>query len=247
MVSVYGRQYDIRNVSEILVDGKYEKYKPCMDSTSWSDVLNCSNGIKIYLSPKVVKLLEEKPVVMRRNIFNRSTKTYLSNGDEPSRIVFPTYEAKEEYKMQFANFLGKVVAGKQMCDDEYGELIPIMFEYFYLLETSDDPDREFELRNLFRNIKPAKKFLKQQNSYHGETGGNMTKYENMVLNTMQGLSSFDVALQLVEMMKYDKDRALGIIDDIILQKGLPCDVLADNDIYSFGYKSLRMTIDDRKR
>lgn len=249
MSRIFGRQYDLESVCRKLVSEQYDIYKPDKNKVSWEDVKMSSSGLDVYLSPKAIELMEKKDFIIARNVLHRNVSTFVFNDPkEASVIIFPTYNAKEEYKARFVKFLGEVVAGNPNYDNEYQQLLPLMFEYFYFTLRYTNPDDAFEVKNLNDSIKMAKKFISNYKLYHRipEYYGDLN-FESDILSVLQNISSLDVSLQLIEMMKTSPEKALKIIDDIILKKGQTYDILADNDIYSYGYKTLRKTIEKRKK
>lgn len=248
MSRVFGRQYDLNSVCSYVTDVEYEKYKPNMRKSNWDSVYNSGEKLDLYLSPKVISLLEKEHVMIARNILKRKTDTFVFNDkDTYSTIVFPTYGAKEDYKIQYAKFIGEAIAGNSKYTNEFEKIVPLMFEYFYLDLYSQNPDKEFELRNLHSSIKPAKIFKNNFYLYNKYSDYmDLANYESDILKGLHTFSSFEGALQLIELFKKDPEKVKGILEDIILRKGNTYDILADNDIYSYGYKSLRKTVDRRK-
>lgn len=249
MSRIFGRQYDLESVCNKLVSEKYESYRPDNRKVPWEDVKLATAGLDVYLSPKAIELMEKKNFIIARNVLHRKPVTFVFNDPkDASVIVFPTFIAREEYKADFAKFLGEVTAGNPTYDNEYQQLIPLLFEYFYLTLKYENPDDVFEIKKLNDSVAIAKKFISNFKLYHRipEYYGDLN-FESDILSALQNISSLDVSLQLIEMMKTEPEKALKIIDDIILKKGHTYDILADNDIYSYGYKTLRKTIDNRKK
>lgn len=244
MSKIFGRKFDVYNVSEELIDSSIPTYDSPRIFTNYEDVISAANYIKPYLSSKVIEILKNSKLELKLNILFSEMRINPANAlKQTSEVIFPTIRARESYKIDFVNFLGDVLTKSKNRSQEFGLLLPFIFEYFYLLGTSETPKDEFEKRNLAKLMKEAKIFIRKYKKYDKDSEKyELSDFEVIILSMMKRYSSLDASLTLIDMMDYNGKEVLSIINSIASKDEKPEIILEQNGITTYGYKRLRKTI-----
>lgn len=246
MSSIYGRSYDIFQLSQKMIMCNPE-INFDFAKTSWRNVLGVEDDIKIKLSDDICEKLENIPIVVKRNPFRRRAVMNSGNGyDKGASITFPSLDAIGEYRNYYAHFLGRLLYRYKPYNDEFHYIIPFIFEYFSYTD-KDNPREEFEKRNIGKQKVLARQFINYFNYYNNRDDYDIRDYESIILSAMGHFSSLDAALQLTDIIEKDEDKGLRIIDDILHEKKKSFEILEDEDITTYGYKRLRKSIEKYER
>lgn len=247
----YHREYDTTMMSEEILRNKelFKQFdrdlaKRRKEKTIWESIYKASDVIDKYMGDKAKDTLKNANIQFDRNVLLRNISYYVLRSK--SEMLFPTYNAREEYKPEVAKLCGCTVSGDQGYGNEYNELLGLMYQYLYLLETDKDARKTFEDLNMAGKLKQARDFLKDKELF-GEKKDSEGYYCSSLFTAVQSYSSFDAALQLIDRMALDKEGVLQFIKEMGENPQYIEEMVKDNGINTYNYYNLRKTIDRRKK
>lgn len=248
----YHREYDTTMMSEEIERNKdlFKQFdrdlaKRRKEKTTWESIYKASDVIDKYMGDKAKDTLKNANIQFDRNVLLRNISYYVLRSK--SEMLFPTYSAREEYKPEVAKLCGCTVSGDQGYGNEYNDLLGLMYQYLYLLETDKDARKTFEDLNMAGKLRKACKLFAAKEKYNGkEDHISVYDYCRKLFSIVQSYSSFDAALQLIDKMSLDKEGVLQFIKEMGENPECIEDMVRDIGINTYNYHSFRKTIDKRK-
>ncbi len=248
----YHREYDTTSMSEEIgrnkmifkeIDSELKERRK--EKTSWDSIANSHDVIVKYIGENAKNILQSTNIEYSRNILLNDVSYAIL--PLRSRMLFPTYGACEEYKAEVMKLYGCTVSSNQGYGNEYNELLGLMYQYLYLMETDKDARKTFEDINMAGKLKIAKKFLKDKKVLSSLPQFYDVVYCDSIFRTLQSYSSFDAALQLIDRMEEDKEGVLSFVREM---GESPKDIEAmvkDNGINTYHYYNFRKVLEKRKK
>ncbi len=275
MSRIYGYSDSVYDVYNDLNNSKILKYNKDNNKTTWDDVINSVNDIDFYIPIEFKKSMENNKIRILRvpSIFNKNTIISTpTEEDEDPTIIFPSRNAKEEYKKELIYFIG-VLLREVNCDNtpdlynipiEYNDVLPLILEYLYLknnnLERVFSHQKIHELyvtSNLYvRSFNNYKKILeltynsrylprKDYEKIKELEKDSLKKFEDLTLEYLIPLSSLDVSLQLID--NYNSIDFKKLIKDLYNNYNNDRkEYINDLGIDSYGFKRVKEEIEKYK-
>ncbi len=245
----YHREYDTTMMSEEILRNEklFKQFDRDLASrrkqkTTWESIKDCDVIVQ-YMGNNAKEKLQNANFQFDRNVFLRNISYYVL--PSKSEILFPTYSAREEYKPEVMKLYGCTVSGDLGYGNEYNELLGLMYQYLYLMETDKDARKTFEDLNMAGKLKQARNFLKDKKLF-GQDNYADGYYCDSLFTAVQSYSSFDAALQLIDRMSEDKEGVLEFIREMGENPEYIEEMVKDNGINTYNYYNLRKTIEKRK-
>ena len=276
MSRLYGRAFDVYQVSKELSEKQIPKYKEDNSKISLDDLIDSTNALDIYLPEEAIDYIINYPIhIVKSSFIPRNMSEFPSVHNPNATIYFKGARFKEEQKRDLSFFLGCVLS--QVNPDElpknfdlpceYGDLFPLLMEYLYLKENNKE---EIFLNKHLNSLKSNA--LKYQKIYEAYQKHLVVDRENELLilndadvarlddfrnkseqifleNTLASLvplSSVDGALQIIDKVKTKEDFKKIIKELYENPNNNRQELLRNYDIESFGYKRLRKELDSRR-
>ena len=248
----YHREYDTTYMSEEILRNKelFEKLdqdlaKRRKEKTTWDSIDKVRDAIEEYMGFNAKDILQNTKIEFDKIFFLRNV--FYSVSRDNSFIVFPSLSAREEYKLEVIKLYGCVISGDQYFSNQYNELLGLMYQYLYLMETDKDARKTFEDLNMAGKLRKACKLFAAKEKYNGkEDHISVYDYCRKLFSIVQSYSSFDAALQLIDKMSLDKEGVLQFIKEMGENPECIEDMVRDIGINTYNYHSFRKTIDKRK-
>lgn len=247
----YHREYDTTMMSEEILRNEklFKQFDRDLkarqkEKTTWESIPDAHKVIVQYMGDKAKEKLQNANIKLDRNVLLRNVSYYVLRSK--SQMLFPTYSAREEYKPEFVKLCGCTVSDDQGYGNEYNELLGLMYQYLYLMETDKDARKTFEDLNLAGKLREARNFLKDKELF-GEDKNADGYYCSSLFSAVQSYSSFDAALQLIDRMGEDKEGVLKFIKEMGEDPSHIEEMVKDNGINTYNYYNFRKTLDKRKK
>lgn len=275
MSRLYGRSFDVYQMSNYILSAKIPKYNDDNKKITLEELIDSTGDVEIYLPQTAIDYIINYPIhIVKSPIIPRNMSEFSNFKNSNATIYFKGINFKEEQKRDLVFFLGCVLS--QVNPDElpknndlpceYGDILPLLLEYLYLKENNkEDIFLPKHLESLKFN---AKKYTKSYEIYHKYLANNglyessflsqkqqekieeyNTKLENDFLkNTLTMLvpfSSVDGVLQVIDKTQTKEEYKELIAKLYENKKNNRQDILKDYNIESYGYKRLRKEIDRR--
>ena len=273
MSRVFGRAYDVFQVSNLLNEAKLPRYKKDYRECSWDDIETTPERIELYLPDRAIEFLSSKKVKIMKTPFLKYTLTQIPDTDEEDRFIkFPSLLPKEEFKRELLFYLGMLLSSyrEDEQDEDYGipgeyeDTLPLLLEYLYL-KVANRQD-EFSLKHLnqlrmFNKTYPTfyKDYQDFENLRKDAVFANLDKTRtekfkklciekddeitSLTKDSVVQLSSFEGALSLIDITKTRSDMKQLIEELMLNEQHNRRQVLADRNIDSYGYRRIRQEID----
>ncbi len=277
MSRVFGRSYDVYNISKKLQDARFERYKRDNSVSTWNDISESPEKIEMYLPDIAIDYLTSKKIKIMRTPFLKYTLTQIPDNEEQSRFIkFPSLIPKEEFKRELLFYVGMILSDYKKdskdedngIENEYIDVIPLLLEYLILKEEGKD-DR-FSIKHLHQLKSYNKGYpefydcyqefndLKRDAEFSNLDKVKYEKFRNLCRerdeeiikltgDSISELSSFEGTLGLIEILTSPCDYK-DVIEQLMLnERGNRGLVLSDYGIESYGYKRLRKEIDCHRK
>ena len=101
MSRVFGRSYDVYNISKELQDAKFERFKRDNSISTWDKISESPEKIEMYLPDVAIDFLTSKKIKIMRTPFLKYTLTQIPDNEEQSRFIkFPSLLPRNEFKRE---------------------------------------------------------------------------------------------------------------------------------------------------
>ena len=274
MSRLYGRAFDVYQISNYLNGKKIPKYNEDNSKISIDELIDSSAILDLYLPQSAIDFILEYPIhIVKSPFIPRNMSSFPTKENPNATIFFKGMNFKKEQKRELNFFLGSVLSNinpdelpkKDNIPCEYGDILPLLLEYLYLKETNQE-DR-FLLKHLNSLKYKASNYSKLYEKYHrflatnnwneldymtqeqlDRIEDNNKRMENEFLkNTLTMLvpfSSVDGLLQILDKIK-TKEELKELINVLYENKNNDRqEILKEYDVSSYGYKRLRKEIDE---
>ena len=272
MSRIFGKMFDVYNVSKELKNADLPKFKRDNSLSSWNEIDVTPERIEIYLPDKAIEFLTCKKTKIMKTNFLKYTLTQVPDSYEEERFIkFPSHKPKNEFKRELMFYMGMLLSSYSPDFDEsdfyvsheFDDTLPLYLEYLYLKES--DKEKDFSLKHLNELKKYTKDFPKSYDDYEefenfrrDANYNNLDKIKtekfiklckekdeditNFTRDCVIQLSSMEGVLALIEKVK-SKEDIKKVIEELMLNKhGSRGLVMSCYGIDSYGYKSLRKEI-----
>ena len=274
MSRLYGRAFDVFQMSNSFKNYKIPKYNEDNKKVSLDELINSTDVLDLYLPQSAIDYIVNYPIhIVKSPIIPKNASEFPNINNPNATIYFKGINFKEEQKRDLVFFLGCVLS--QINPDElpkennlpceYGDILPLLLEYIYLKENNKE-DR-FLLKH-FNSLKfNAEKYQKvyedHQKHLVSDTNKELSYYsekeyskreeynksieDTFLKNTLTMLvpfSSVDGVLQVIDTFKTEKE--LKKIIELIYnnENNNRQELLNSFGIESYGYKRLRKELDN---
>lgn len=274
MSRLYGRAFDVFQMSNSFKNYKIPKYNEDNKKVSLDELINSTDVLDLYLPQSAIDYIVNYPIhIVKSPIIPKNASEFPNINNPNATIYFKGLNFKEEQKRDLTFFLGCVLS--QINPDElpkennlpceYGDILPLLLEYIYLKENNKE-DR-FLLKH-FNSLKfNAEKYQKvyedHQKHLVSDTNKELSYYsekeyskreeynksieDTFLKNTLTMLvpfSSVDGVLQVIDTFKTEKE--LKKIIELIYnnENNNRQELLNSFGIESYGYKRLRKELDN---
>lgn len=268
MSRLYGRSYDVYNACKEICNCNIKRYKKDKTKTDWNSVQYSSSKIELYLTDKVLKIVESEPITIWANpLFLKVGTTFTMGPHKNATLYVPRFHPIEEDKREFIFFAGGIASlystdnlPQEYCIPcEYGNIIATIFEYLYLKEEGKEDsffdkhlyELAYNAKNYvrtygqFEQLNERKNILrfsnmseKKEASYNKFYQRQVDKFLYATLQTLVPMSSIDGLLQLMDKARDNKD-IKEVIEKLVLNENRDRQrILNDMGIDSYGYNRL---------
>ncbi len=274
MSRLYGRAFDVFQMSKYLLDSKIPLYKDDNKKISLNELIDSSAVLDIYLPKEAIDYIVNHPIHISKSPFlPRNMSSFPTEKEPNASIYFKNTSFREEHKRELNFFLGCVLSNiysdelpkKDDLPCEYGDILPLLLEYLYLKEINEE-DRfvlkhlntlkssansyqkvyETHQINLVTSKKHELEFLTSEKLREIEEDKN-NKEMKFLAETFLMLvpfSSLDGLLQIIDKIK-TKEEMKELIKILFENKNNNRqEILKDYNIESYGYKRLRKEINE---
>ena len=273
MSRLYGRAFDVYQISKYLNGKEIPKYTENNKKISLDELIDSSEILDFYLPKSAIDYIVNYPIhIVKSPIIPKNMSSFPNEKNPNATIFFKGLSFKEEHKRDLIFFLGCVLSNinpDELPKDndlpcEYGDILPLVLEYLYLKETNEED--KFLLKHLDSLKYNAIRYSKTYEAYHKYLVNNKSnelnyytkeeqekidynndRYEKDFLsNTLTMLipySSIDGTLQILDKLKTKDDFKMFINMLYENKNNNRQEVLKEFDIDSYGYKRLRKEID----
>lgn len=270
MSRLYGRMFDLYAISNELNNIKLCRYNPNNKRISWKELDNVKEDVEEFLSIPTKDILFKNDInaIGKFNLFDKVATTAIPMfGDAPCDIIFPSNNAKFEYKREMAYFLGMILSNFNFDLDkdtygvpnEYDDVIPLVIEYLYMKKNNIDG---FLLKRMNELKRSVKDYIKKYNEYQKLEDTNRIiknvnvsdeaydsfkkayneKTNEMLINTsiyLTKVASLEGALKIIDRSD-DKEFVKDIIEELTLNvDNERAKIMVNNDLDSFKFRRLR--------
>ena len=276
MSRIYGKAYEVYNITKDLEETKLPKYKRDNTKSSWDEIETTPEKIEIYLPDRAIDFLTSKKTKIMKTPFLKYTLTQVPEEESEERFIrFPSLSPKEEFKRELMFYMGMLLSSYNRDNpkeeygipNEYDDTLPLLLEYLYLKYANKED--EFSIKHLnelkgfqknyrtfyddyqdFQNLRREARFANlSQEKYEKFQSLCIDKEDEIISLTKDSiiqLSSLEGALGVIELL--DKEDIKTIIEKLMLnEKNNRSEVLQEYGIESFGYKRLRKEIEQYKK
>ena len=273
MSRLYGRAFDVFQISKYLEGKKFPKYHEDNKRISFDELVESSAILDFYLPDSAIDYILQYPIKISKSpILPRSSSSFPTVENPNASIYFRSAFYKEEQKRELVFFLGSILSimhpDKLPKDDnlscEYGDIFSLLLDYLYLKKTGKEenffPKHLKAIRsNASKYIKAYEKHQmqivnkknyeldyltpKQQEEIDNYNNINENIFVENTLRMLVPYSSIDGVLQIVDKYKTDEDFKKIINDLYENPNNNRQEILNDMGIESYGYKTLRKEID----
>ena len=276
MSRIYGKAYEVYNITKDLEETKLPKYKRDNTKSSWDEIETTPEKIEIYLPDRAIDFLTSKKTKIMKTPFLKYTLKQVPEEESEERFIrFPSLSPKEEFKRELMFYMGMLLSSYNRdtpkeeygIPNEYDDTLPLLLEYLYLKYANKED--EFSIKHLnelkgfqknyrtfyddyqdFQNLRREARFANlSQEKYEKFQSLCIDKEDEIISLTKDSiiqLSSLEGALGIIELL--DKEDIKTIIEKLMInEKYNRSEVLQEYGIESFGYKRLRKELEQYKR
>ena len=276
MSRIYGKAYEVYNITKDLEETKLPKYKRDNTKSSWDEIETTPEKIEIYLPDRAIDFLTSKKTKIMKTPFLKYTLTQVPEEESEERFIrFPSLSPKEEFKRELMFYMGMLLSSYNRdtpkeeygIPNEYDDTLPLLLEYLYLKYANKED--EFSIKHLnelkgfqknyrtfyddyqdFQNLRREARFANLSQEKYERFQALCIDKENEITSLTKDsiiqLSSLEGALGIIELL--DKEDIKTIIEKLMLnEKNNRSEVLQEYGIESFGYKRLRKEIEQYKK
>ena len=254
MSRLYGRTFDIYNVSKYFNENYEKCYKKDKSEISLDELEDVSSVIGRYLPVESFKYLQDADIQIAWNLFTRDT-VYSGYGEERNIIFFPSKKLKEDYKRDLVYFMGDLLRRINLdyIPDEfdircqYSDVLPLLLEYLYLRDTGKE--NAFAPRHLDDLALNAEHYTGIYEAYNARPDiFDESYYLRNSLLYLVPLSSMDATLQITDEIAKDNNAVRSVIKELIENPNHNREeVMNRRNIGTYGFKRLVKEIDSRKK
>ncbi len=273
MSRVLGRAMDVLQIVNYLQESELPKFFDDKTPTTWEEVENVKNKLKIYLPDSAIDFINKENIIIKKSPLRRYTLTSVPEYKDEKRFIrFPSNKPIKKFEREYAFYLGLLLSSYQIdtqeelleTGKEYDDILPLILEYLYMKD--NHMGREFSLRHL-NEIKHFSKYYKKiymdYNHFYDFTNSSDTselseqEYENylkmasdkdeemerLTMEDITKLSSLEGTLQIID-RNLNNGQLKRLIHELMINKNENRSfVLYDYGIDSYGYKRLKKEID----
>ncbi len=273
MSRLFGRTDDVYDISKLLVETKFQEYKPDKRVIDHEALINAPSEIEEYLPEKARDFINNTDVGLYKSLFTREVKYRVAaskEGELPA-MLFPVGKLIEEYKDDVIFFSGRLLANYSQDElpkqfdiaCEFSDMIPVILVYLHLrqlgkedmLLTKFSKDFVHNARSFIKVYDDYERFCAREKEKAFFTSSAPSQFEESnkrailikTLNSLVPLSSMDATLQII-----DRNLSQAEYKDLIEELMLNPDhnrekIINDKGIETFGFKRLRKEINRVKR
>ncbi len=272
MSRVFGKKFDVYNVSKELKESNLPKYKKDNSLSSWDEIDVTPEHIEVYLPDKAIEFLTSKKIKIMKSNFLKYTLTQVPDSFEEERFIkFPSHKPKNEFKRELVFYMGMLLSSYSpdfndssfYIPNEYDDTLPLYLEYLYMKEANKEED--FSLKHLNELKGYTKDYIMAYDDYNDFEDFRRTadcssldnikaerfmklceeKEEDITDFTRDcviQLSSMEGTLALIDKVK-SKEDIKKVIEELMINKdGNRGAIMSNYGIDSYGYKYLRKEI-----
>ena len=123
MSRIYGKAYEVYNITKDLEETKLPKYKRDNTKSSWDEIETTPEKIEIYLPDRAIDFLTSKKTKIMKTPFLKYTLTQVPEEESEERFIrFPSLSPKEEFKRELMFYMGMLLSSynRDNPKEEYG-------------------------------------------------------------------------------------------------------------------------------
>jgi hypothetical protein len=277
MSRVFGRSYDVYQISKLLQEEPIKKFKRDNSLSSWGEIGEAPEKIEMYLPDEAVDFLLREKIKIMKNPFMKYTLTQVPDNASESRFVkFPSLLPREEFKRELLFYVGMLLSDYRKdskneengIENEYMDVIPLILEYLILKEENKEDRFSIKHLNQLRSFnRDYPKFydsytefdeLRRDSEFANLEKTKLEKFRRLcqeredeiiklTKESISELSSFEGALGVIETAKTKEDFKEIIRLLMLNERGNRGVELYNLGIESYGYKRLRKEISKCKK
>ncbi len=245
MSDVYGKGVELLKVSDELLNARIPNYQSDKKIISTRRLFDTVGELTVFLSRDSLDRLNNFNLKLIHGLFKNKVAADIDN-NMSYEYDLPNYLPREDDRIYLANYVGQLFTNDRDFNEELGNVLPFMFEYYFLDRTSNNPTDRFENRNLSILKGEAKRIKSAWEDYHNNYDSR--EYGSFTDFISQGLTdfySYDAALQLINLYKKDPAGVIGLVNEMINSRASNKDILENAGI-TLGYDNLRESIAKKK-